>query len=73
MKRGTIVAFGPEPEWPPGFAYACDYLPAYTNVLWHDLAWAKSKPLEPIKCVRLYRGDLSAGGRGEIWHVPQPA
>jgi formylmethanofuran dehydrogenase subunit C len=68
MKRGTILAVGPEPEWAPGFVYTCEYRPAYAEVMWREL---KSLIDQPIESIRLYRGDQIAGGRGEIWHVPQ--
>jgi formylmethanofuran dehydrogenase subunit C len=67
MKRGTIVTFGPEPEWPPGFVHACDYQTAFAHVLRKELASFFGPPVETL---RLYRGDLAAGGLGEIWHMP---
>ena len=67
MKRGTIVTFGPEPEWTTGFSYACNYQPAYSEVVRHELTGSIDRS---INSVRLYRGDLTTGGRGEIWHVP---
>ncbi len=67
MKRGTIITFGPEPVLPPGFRFACEYQPAYFEVMRKQMAGLFS---EAINTVRLYRGDLTTGGRGEIWHVP---
>jgi formylmethanofuran dehydrogenase subunit C len=69
MKRGTIIAFGPEPEWPPGFVHACDYQPEFADVMRKEMANFFGPP---VGTVRLYRGDLAAGGRGEVWHVPSP-
>ncbi len=60
MKRGTVVLFGAEPDLPPGFVFACEYEPTFARFV------------DPIRTVRLYRGDLTTGGRGEIWHVPTP-
>ncbi|HEY2783996.1 MAG TPA: formylmethanofuran dehydrogenase subunit C [Fimbriiglobus sp.] len=70
MKRGTIVAFGKEPDLPPGFRYACEYTPAFARILDRDgeaSDWGKDLT---VSSVRLFRGDLTTGGRGEIWHVP---
>jgi formylmethanofuran dehydrogenase subunit C len=67
MKRGTVFTFGPEPEWPPGFVYACDFRPAFAEVQRKEMASVFGPPVESV---RLYRGDLSTGGRGEIWHIP---
>jgi formylmethanofuran dehydrogenase subunit C len=68
MKRGTIVTFGPEFARAPGFVYACDYRPAYAEVMRRELTDSIDRP---INSVRVYRGDLTVGGRGEIWHIPQ--
>jgi formylmethanofuran dehydrogenase subunit C len=68
MKRGTIVTFGPEFAWAPGFVYACDYKPAYAEVVRRELTDSIDRPIDSV---RLYRGDLTTGGRGEIWHIPQ--
>jgi formylmethanofuran dehydrogenase subunit C len=60
MIRGTIVLFDEPPVLSPGFAFACEYEPAYARLI------GINKP------IRLYRGDFLTGGRGEIWHVPGP-
>ena len=70
MKRGTVVVGGPEPTWPAGVRYSCDYAPAYLGVLAKyaaslGLAWPA------VAAVRCHRGDLLHGGRGELWHLPE--
>jgi formylmethanofuran dehydrogenase subunit C len=68
MKRGTIVTFGPEFARAPGCVYACDYWPAYAEIVRRELTDSIDRPIDSVQ---LYRGDLTTGGRGEIWHVPQ--
>jgi formylmethanofuran dehydrogenase subunit C len=73
MKRGTIVTFGPDWARPPGFERACDGRPVFGEVLRRNLKLDIDWEIKPVTTVHLYRGDLTAGGRGEIWHVPPPA
>ena len=68
MKRGTIVTFGPEFARAPGCVYACDYWPAYAEIVRRELTDSIDRPIDSV---HLYRGDLITGGRGEIWHIPQ--
>ena len=70
MKRGTIVVGGPEPVWPPGVRFGCEYAPAYLGVLARELA-ALGFPAQVFEgvAVRCFRGDLLHGGRGELWHL----
>jgi formylmethanofuran dehydrogenase subunit C len=72
MKRGTLLAAAVE-ELAPGFRFACEYRPAFLSLLLSELArhgydpgpWA-GRP------VRLFRGDILTGGRGELL-TGQPA
>ena len=70
MKRGTIVVAGPEPAWPPGAAFACEYQPVFANVLSAQLRSIGFDylPHSPVT-VRCHRADLVTGGKGEIWTV----
>jgi formylmethanofuran dehydrogenase subunit C len=71
MKRGTVVVGGPEPDWPPGVAFACGYAPAFAGVLFQHLRGLGFAHLPPgIVSVRCHRGDLVTGGKGEIWWLP---
>ena len=68
MKRGTVVVGGPEPIWPPGVAFACEFSPAFAGVLFRHLRGVGFAHLPPdFVTVRCHRADLVTGGRGEIW------
>ena len=73
MKRGTIVVGGPEPVWPPGVRYSCEYAPAYLGVLARELA-ALGFPSLDVSGVKVqcHRGDLLHGGHGELLHLTPP-
>jgi len=69
IKRGTVVVGGPEPVWPAGVRFSCDYAPAYLGVLakylaGHGVGWPTN-----AATVRCHRGDIVHGGRGELWHL----
>ena len=70
MKRGTIVA-GVVDELPPSFAYACEFDPGFLALYRRHLAAALHFDLPFFGRVRCYRGDLLAGGHGEML-VPAP-
>lgn len=66
MKRGTILT-AREPHLPPSFRYACDYRPAFVSMLLGELR--KIGVRVPDGCgtmLKCFRGDLLAGGRGEV-------
>ncbi|MBN9118519.1 MAG: formylmethanofuran dehydrogenase subunit C [Planctomycetes bacterium] len=66
MKRGTILA-AREPQLPPSFRYACDYRPAFVPMLLADLRKQHlTVPPALGANLRCFRGDLLAGGRGEV-------
>jgi formylmethanofuran dehydrogenase subunit C len=73
LKRGTIVVGGPEPVWPPGVRFSCEYAPAYLGVLAKELA-VLGFPTQDFEhvAVRCFRGDLLHGGHGELLHLAQP-
>lgn len=68
MKRGTIVAGGSEPPLGPGFRFACDYTPSFLTLYLRHLEQYEIRPPQGASSsrVRCYRGDLVAGGRGEV-------
>lgn len=66
MKRGTILT-AREPKLPPSFRYSCDYRSAFVPMLLADLRNRQMNvPEEFGTRVRCFRGDLLAGGRGEV-------
>ena len=66
MKRGTILS-AHEPPLPPSFRYACDYRPAFVPMLLAELRKLGVRvPDEFGTNLRCFRGDLLAGGRGEV-------
>ena len=73
MKRGTIISSQLLPSLSPGFHYACEYEPAYMNILNERFRQTGFEPFgvenARMKSVRCYRGDLLTGGCGEIWQV----
>ncbi|MFO0847650.1 MAG: formylmethanofuran dehydrogenase subunit C [Gemmataceae bacterium] len=65
MKRGTILTADPEPEIGPGFRFSCDIRPAFLGLLADHLH--RLHFTAPVGgSVRCYRGDLLAGGNGEL-------
>jgi formylmethanofuran dehydrogenase subunit C len=71
MKRGTILACGPEPEVGPGLRYSCDYAPAFLGVLAAHLRRLDFAVAIPAS-VRCFRGDLLTGGNGELLVADHP-
>lgn len=66
MKRGTILT-AREPKLPPSFRYSCDYRPAFVPMLLADLRKREvSLHVGFGTRVRCFRGDMLAGGRGEV-------
>jgi formylmethanofuran dehydrogenase subunit C len=66
MKRGTLLT-AREPRLPPSFRYSCDYRPQYLPMLL--AAMRKQEVRVPAGLganLRCFRGDLLAGGRGEV-------
>lgn len=63
MKRGTILSRS-TPSLTPAFRYACRYRPSFLPVLAAHLR-TLGADISPHS-VQCYRGDLLAGGRGEI-------
>ncbi len=62
MKRGTLISCGPLDSIAPGFRNCCEYAPSYL-----DLFRRQSCPDLPMAdTARCYRGDVLAGGRGEL-------
>lgn len=57
MKRGTIALRTATPDLPPGFVRACTVEKPFTH--WYDPRF--NSP------ATLYRGDVAAGGRGEVF------
>ena len=68
MKRGTIIVKGPEPVWPPGVTYACEYQPAFARLILNQLQKMgfDQLPTGPVT-VKCHRADLVTGGKGEVW------
>lgn len=65
MKRGTILTTR-EPELPSSFRFACEYRPSVLHLFAKQLTQAGSSVAFGTGMVRCYRGDLLAGGRGEV-------
>jgi len=61
MKRGTIVALGGCLEVSPGHRFSCTAELAYLNLLFARIGLSGPPP-----AVRVHRGDLLTGGRGEL-------
>jgi formylmethanofuran dehydrogenase subunit C len=70
MKRGTIGLFGPRPtKLLPTFRPACQYRPPFLGLLLRELiaqGFAADLALAE-RDLLLYRGDLVALGKGEVW------
>ncbi len=63
MKRGTLLALGGVEEVSAGFRFSCEYEPAFLTLLWKETGWQVPVPTR----VRCFRGDVLAGGKGELW------
>lgn len=70
MKRGTIVTRGPA-EVPESFRFACRIRPTFLGLYRkHSEDLPASFGREEMDC---YRGDLLAGGHGEVFFVGRPS
>lgn len=71
MKRGTILTTR-EPELPRSFRFACEYRPSFLHLLAEQLRKCDLTPKLSTRPVRCHRGDILAGGHGEVL-VSEPA
>ena len=66
MKRGTILC-AREPQLPPSFRFACEYRPSFLPLYLAQLrSMGVTVPPAFGADLKCYRGDLLAGGRGEV-------
>ena len=65
LKRGTLLA-GSVEELPPGFRQCCDYRPAFLGLLLTELRRHRYTADWLTAGVRCHRGDVLAGGNGEL-------
>ncbi|AMV27062.1 Formyltransferase/hydrolase complex Fhc subunit C [Gemmata sp. SH-PL17] len=67
MKRGTILTTR-EPLLPPSFRFSCDYKPSFLPLYLRQLreTGVNFPSAFGVGTVRCFRGDLLAGGNGEV-------
>ncbi|MBP3955801.1 formylmethanofuran dehydrogenase subunit C [Gemmata sp. G18] len=67
MKRGTILT-ARQLFLPPSFRFSCDYKPSFLPLYLNHLRsmGANFSPVFGVETVRCFRGDLLAGGNGEV-------